>query len=98
VDVEHELFALVQRVAALEANSKTNAEDINNLGNSVRGEIKAKVDDGVAPKVENLDKAVFKAQIYIAATLAIVGGIAVVLQYVLSIFGIQLSDISLKGK
>ena len=98
MDVERELFALAQRVAALEANSKANDVDINNLGNSVRDEIKLKVDNGVVPKVEKLDKSVFKAQIYIAATLAVVGCIAAILQYVLSVFGIHLSDITLKGK
>lgn len=98
MDVERELFALAQRVAALEANSRTNDEDINNLGNSVRDEIKTKVDNGVVPKVEKLDKSVFKAQIYVAAALAVVGCIAAILQYVLSVFGIHLSDITLKGK
>lgn len=98
MDVEHELFSLAQRVAALEANSKSNDEDINNLGNSVRDEIKVKVDDGVVPRVEKLDKSVFKAQIYIAATLAVVGCLATVLQYILAVFDIHLTDITIKGK
>jgi len=98
VDVEHEIFALAQRVAALEANSKANDNDINNLGNSVRDEIKIKVDNGVVPKVEKLDKSVFKAQIYVAAIIAIVGCIAAAVQYILTVFGITLADITLKGK
>ena len=98
MDVEREIFSLAQRVAALEANSKANDEDINNLGNSVHDEIKTKVDNGVVPKVEKLDKSVFKAQIYIAAIIAIVGCIAAAVQYILSVFGIHLSDITLKGK
>lgn len=98
MDVEREIFSLAQRVAALEANSKANDEDITKLGNAVRGEIKAKVDNGVAPKVEKLDRSMFKAQIYIIAILAVVGGLATVVQYILSVFGVTLSDISFKGK
>lgn len=102
MDIEHELFNLAQRVAALEstieAKCQSNCTDINKLGNAVRAEIKAKVDDGVMPKVEKLDKSIFKAQIYIAVTLAVVSGIALVVQYIISVFGITLSDISFKGK
>ena len=98
MDVETAVYALAQRVAALEAIAQTNRLDINNLGTSVRDEIEEKVDNGVAPKVDNLEKSMFKAQIYIAAVIGVVGIIAALVQYIITVFGISLSDISIKGK
>lgn len=98
MDVETEVYALAQRVAALEAGARTNSLDINKLGDSVRDEIEEKVDKGVAPKVDTLEKGMFKVQIYIAAVIGVVGIIATLVQYIITIFGISLSDISIKGK
>lgn len=100
MDVEHEMYAMAQRVAVLEAKAIKAEADITSIGSTMRDRFKDAFegDGGLETKVADLEKSMFKAQIYIATLSGLVCFAAFALQYVLSLAGLTLSDFTLRVK